>query len=421
MFARTTFGGLIRRCDTGRRDGPSHGKAFCMRKSSVPVAAMGIAAALALAACGSSGGGGGGTSAASTPAASTPASSAPASSAPATSGGGATGAINGKGAKVGIILPDRQSSNRWISSDPIALAARCKADNLNCTIQNANNSASQFITIAQSMMNNGAKVLILTALDSASAGKVESQAKAKGIISIDYDRLVTGGTNTLYVSFDNTVVGKEQGETLVKCPQVAGKSSVKYVDVNGSPTDNNATLFKNGYDSVLSKQPGWTKVADQSIPDWDNQQAGVTFASMLQKNPGIQAVMVANDGMAGSVIADLAKQKLNGKVAVSGQDATVQGLQRILTGNQCFTIYKPSVLEANPAVDAAAQLANGQIPKTTQFVVDPVSHNKVPSMLATPIAITKANVAQPINDGYTPKAQTCTGQYAELCTKAGVK
>jgi D-xylose transport system substrate-binding protein len=391
-----------------------------MRKSSVPVAAIGVVAALALAACGSSGGGNSGGTTSQSPSSSAPASSAPASSAPATTGGGG-GKVDGKGAKVGIILPDRQSSNRWISSDPIALAARCKADNLNCTIQNANNSASQFVTIAQSMMNNGVKVLILTALDPASAGRVETQAKSKGIIAIDYDRLVSGGSGSLYVSFDNTKVGEEQGKTLVSCPQVKGKSSVKYVDVNGSPTDNNATLFKHGYDSVLSKQAGWTKVADQSIPDWDNQQAGVTFASMLQKNPGIQAVMVANDGMAGSVVSDLAKQKLNTKVAVSGQDATVQGLQRIMTGDQCFTIYKPSVDEANPAVDAAAQLATGQIPKTTQFTVDPINHRKVPSMLATPIAITKANVAQPINDAYTPKAQTCTGNYAALCTKAGVK
>jgi D-xylose transport system substrate-binding protein len=322
---------------------------------------------------------------------------------------------------VGIILPDRQSSNRWISSDPIALKARCKADNLTCDIQNANNSATQFVAIAQSMMNNGAKVLILTALDPASAGKVETQAKAKGIITIDYDRLVTGGSGSLYVSFDNTKVGQLQGQTLVTCPQVKGKSSVTYVDVNGAPTDNNATLFKNGYDSVLSKQAGWKKVADQSIADWNNQQAGVTFAAMLQKNPGIQAVMVANDGMAGAVITDLKKQKLAGKVAVSGQDATVQGLQGIMNGTQCFSIYKPSVKEAYPAVDAAAQFATGQIPKTTQVTVDPTNKRKVPSILATPIAITKANVAMPINDAYTPKAQTCAGTYAALCAKAGVK
>jgi len=202
---------------------------------------------------------------------------------------------------------------------------------------------------------------------------------------------------------------------------VKGKSGVKYVDINGSPTDNNATLFKQGYDGVLSKQSGWTKVADQSIANWENQQAGITFASMLQKNPDITAVMVANDGMAGPIVADLKKQRLNGKVAVSGQDATVEGLQRILTGDQCFTIYKPSVGEAYPAVDAAATLSTGGIPQTTAVTKDPKTGRQVPSILATPIAITKQNVAQPINDGYTPKAQTCTGSYASLCTTAGVK
>src|SRR5262245_14120362 len=152
MFAPTTFG----REGCGAVPGPplKHGKAFCMRKSSVHVAAIGLAAAFALAACSSSGGGGNNSSA---PASSAPAgggSSAPATSAPASSAGGGGGAIDGKGAKVGIILPDRQSSNRWISSDPIALKARCQADNLKCDIQNANNSATQFVAIAQSMMNN---------------------------------------------------------------------------------------------------------------------------------------------------------------------------------------------------------------------------------------------------------------------------
>ena len=333
-----------------------------MRKSSVHVAAIGVAAAFALAACSSSGGGGGNSSAPATSAAAGGATSAAAPSAPATGGSGG-GAIDGKGAKVGIILPDRQSSNRWISSDPIALKARCKADNLTCDIQNANNSATQFVAIAQSMMNNGAKVLILTALDPASAGKVETQAKAKGIITIDYDRLVTGGSGSLYVSFDNTKVGELQGQTLVNCPQVKGKSSVTYVDVNGAPTDNNATLFKNGYDSVLSKQAGWKKVADQSIADWDNQQAGVTFASMLQKNPGIQAVMVANDGMAGSVITDLKKQKLAARSRCPVRTPPSRACSRSWSGTQCFTIYKPSVDEANPAVDAVGAVRHRPDPE----------------------------------------------------------
>jgi len=388
-----------------------------MRKGALGVAAA-TAGMMVLAGCGSSSGGGGSSSAAK------PAgggSSAATSSSAASGSTAASGKIDGKGAKVGIILPDRQSSNRWISSDPDALAKRCKIDNLKCDIQNANNSTTQMTTIAQTMMNNGVKVLMIVNLDSASAAKIESAAKKKGIITIDYDRLTLGGSASLYVSYDNVKVGELQGKTLASCPQVKGKKSVKYVDVNGSPTDNNATLFKQGYDGVLSKQAGWKKVADQSIADWDNQKAGITFTSMLQKNPSINAVMVANDGMAGSVVTALKKQKLNGKVAVSGQDATVEGLQRIMTGDQCFTIYKPSVGEAYPAVDAAAAMANGQLPKTTAKIKDTQTGREVPAILATPIAITKKNVARPINDGYTPKKTTCAGKYAKLCKAAGVK
>lgn len=391
-----------------------------MRKGALSTACA-VAGIIALAGCGSSSSGGGsgsgGSDGANTPAAT--------GGSTAGSGGSSTaaagGAIDGKGAKVGFILPDRQSSNRWISSDPEALKARCKADNLDCDIQNANNSAQQMTTIATKMMNDGVKVLGLVNLDSASAAQIEKTAKSKGIYTIDYDRLTLGGSASLYVSFDNVKVGEVQGKSLTQCPQVKGKSSVKYVDLNGAPTDNNATLFKQGYDSVLKKQKGWKKVADQSVTDWDNQKAGIIFTSMLQKDPDMNAVMVANDGMAGSVVTALKKQGLAGKVAVSGQDATVEGLQRIMDGTQCFSVYKPSKEEAYPAVDAAAQLATGQAPKTTQHIKDTKTGRMVPAILATPIAITKDNVAQPINDGYTPKSTTCKGSYAAKCKAAGVK
>jgi D-xylose transport system substrate-binding protein len=386
-----------------------------MRKSAIGLVVAGVAASLVLGACSSSKKS---SSTTSTPAGGA---SSPSSSAAATSSSAAAGAVDGKGAKVGIIWPDTQSSNRWISSDPQAAQAECAKVNLKCTMQNANNSADQMTTDAQNMINQGVKVLLIVNLDSASAAKIESDAKSKGVASIDYDRFTLGGSASLYVSFDGVAVGKAQGQTLVKCPQVEGKSTVQYVDINGSKTDNNATLFKQGYDSVLNKQAGWKKLADQWIDKWDNQVAGTTFQSMLNAHKDLNAVMVANDGMANSVITTLRQQHLNGKVAVSGQDATVQGLQHIMDGDQCFTIYKPSKLEAIPAVDAAAQLANGQVPTTTATVTDTQTGRKVPAILAQPIAITKANVAQPINDGYTPKAQTCTGAYAAKCTAAGVK
>jgi D-xylose transport system substrate-binding protein len=388
-----------------------------MRKSVVGLVVVGVAATLALSACSSSSK----SSNASTPAAASTSAPAPASST-------AAATPNGNGAKVGIILPDTKSSLRWQDADLPALTADCKTDNLTCDIQNAQGSATTMKTIAESMESEGVKVLMIVNLDNASGADIEKEATSKGITTIDYDRYTEGGTAALYVSFDGVAVGTAQGNALVKCPQVAGQAAVQYVDVNGSPTDSNAAAFKKGYDSVLSVQAGWTKDDDQSIPGWDNPTAGKTFSGMLQAHPDIKAVMVANDGMANAVIADLTNQHLNGKVAVSGQDATAQGLQHILDGDQCFTIYKPSALEAAPAVDAMVQIVNGQVPATTATVTDtnPAAAGTnggktVPAILATPVAITLANVAVPINDGYTPKDQVCTGAYVAKCTANGVK
>lgn len=387
-----------------------------MRKSTVSVAAAGVAAAIALAGCGSSGGGtsttnpappantGGGNSI-------TPAGS------PSSSTGGT---VDGKGAKVGIILPDTISSPRWVSSDPGALKADCKKYNLSCDVENAQGDAGKMKSIANQMESNGIKFLVIVNLDPASGAAIEKQAAKSGITPIDYDRLTPGGGAALYVSFDGVAVGKAQGTALTQCPQVKGQKAVKYVEIDGAKTDNNATLFNQGYTSVLSKTAGWTKV-DEQDGNWNATTAGREFNSMLNANPDIKAVMVANDTMAGAVISDLKRQNLNGKVAVSGQDATAGGLQQIMDGNQCFTIYKPSNEEADPAMKAIAELANGQKPQTNATVEDPTTHKKVPSILAKPIAITKSNVAQPINDGYTPKKSVCTGKYVAECKANGVK
>jgi D-xylose transport system substrate-binding protein len=383
-----------------------------MRKTTASIAVLG-AAVLALTACSSSkksstktSSGAGGASSSSTAAA-------PSSSA-------AGGAIDGKGAKIGIILPDTTSSPRWVTADPTALKADCTKYNLSCDIQNAGGSAAKMKTIAQQMESSGIKALMIVDLDPASGAAIEQAAKKAGIITVDYDRLTPGGGAALYVSFDNVKVGVVQGTALTQCPQVKGAKAVKYVDIDGAPTDNNATLFAQGYDSVLSKQTGWTRVGKQT-GQWDAPTAGRVFNSMLGSHPDIKAVMVANDTMAGAVITGLTNLHLNGQVAVSGQDASPAGLQQILAGNQCFTIYKPSTGEAGPAVQAAAQLANGQIPQTNQKIEDPQTHQMVPAILANPVVITKANVATPINDGYTAKSQVCTGKYAALCSTAGVK
>ena len=388
-----------------------------MRKT-VCVAAVGAAAALALAGCGSSGGGGSSNTPA-PPANSGVGATTPACSTSSTSSNGGT--VDGKGTKVGIILPDTISSPRWVSSDPNALAADCKKYNLKCDIENAQGDAGKMKSIANQMESNGIKFLVIVNLDPASGAAIEKQAAKAGITPIDYDRLTPGGGAALYVSFDGVAVGKAQGQALTQCPQVKGQKSVQYVEIDGAKTDNNALLFHQGYDSVLSKTPGWTKVAEQD-GNWDAPTAGRQFSAMLGKTPDIKAAMVANDTMAGAVITDLKRQSLNGKVAVSGQDATAEGLQHVMDGDQCFTIYKASALEADPAIKAIAQLANGTPPDTKGVTItDPQTKKKVPSILATPVAITKANVAKPINDQYTPKASVCKGTYVAKCAKAGVK
>lgn len=404
-----------------------------MRAGALGLVATGVAATLILSGCGSSksgntGSGSGGGS--STPTSAGATSGGSSSSAAPTSGGGGSsaapssggvGTVNGKGGKVGIILPDTQSSARWVSSDPEALQAACKRDNLNCSIQNAQNDPSRMKTIAESMMSAGVKVLMIVNLDATSGAAIEKEAKSKGVFTIDYDRYTVGGSASLYVSFDAVKVGEEQGKALTQCSQVKGKTAVQYVDVNGSKTDSNAVDFKKGYDSVLSKQAGWKKVDDQWIAGWDVPTAGTTFAGMLQSHSKLNAVMVANDDMANAVITDLKRQKIAGQVAVSGQDTTVQGLQNILSGYQCFTIYKPSTGEADPAVNAAATIVSGGVPKTTQVYTDPSNKRQVPAILATPSVVTKANINVPIAANYAPKQQVCVGQFAKLCAAAGVK
>ena len=384
-----------------------------MRKTTASLAALGIAAAISLSACG-------GSDSDSTKSSGSSGDSSTPSSSPSDSAS-AGGAIDGKGQKVGIILPDTTSSPRWVTADPNALKANCKKYNLDCNIQNAGGSASKMQTIARQMEADKIKVLAIVDIDAASGAKIEQEAKKNGVITVDYDRLTPGGGAALYVSFDNVKVGQVQGQSLTQCPQVKGEKKVKYADIDGAPTDNNATLFAQGYDGVLGKTAGWTRVAKQT-GNWDAPTAGRVFSSMLGKNPDVKAVMVANDTMAGAVITDLKRQSLNGKVAVSGQDASAEGLQHILDGDQCFTIYKPSTSEAEPAIKAIALLANNKIPDTKGVnIQDPQTKMPVPAILATPTAVTIDNVADPINAQYTPKKSVCTGKYAAKCTKAGVK
>ena len=341
--------------------------------------------------------------------------------APAASDAATTAPASGGGGKIGVILPDSASSARWETADRPYLEEAIKAAGFEPIIQNAEGDKQKMATIAESMIAEEVKVLMIVNLDSDSGKTILQKAKDAGIATVDYDRLTLGGGADVYISFDNVAVGKLQGEGLEKCITDKGVKDPKVVELNGSPTDNNATLFKQGYDSVLDPlyaSGGWTKVDDQSVPDWDNQTGGQIFEQMLATAGGsVDGVLAANDGLAGAVIAVLKKNNL--QVPVTGQDATVDGLRSILTGDQCMTVYKAVKTEAEAAAQAAIELAQGKTPTTNGTVTDTETSTEVPSVLATPVAIYTDNVKDVIADGYVTKDDVCKDLTAE-CTAAGI-
>jgi len=389
-----------------------------MRKSVLGAAAVASVFTLALAACGSdnssSSSGGATTTAASSGAATTAAGTAT------TAAGAATTAAAAAAGKVGVILPDSKSSVRWETADRKYLSDAFTAAGVQFDIQNAEGDKTKMATIADQMITSGAKVLMIVNLDSESGAAIEKKATAAGVKTIDYDRLTLGGDASVYVSFDNEKVGELQGDGLIKCLTDKGVANARVVELNGSPTDNNATLFKKGYDSKLDPKyaAGWTKVDDQSVPDWDNQKGGQIFEQMLTAAGGkIDGVLAANDGLGNAAIQVLKKNNL--QLPVTGQDATVQGLQNILAGDQCMTVYKAVKKEADAASAAAIALLKGQTPQTTGTVDDTQTQRKVPASLATPVAIFKSDVKSVIDDGYVTAADVCKG-YETQCQAAGI-
>ncbi|WP_199036151.1 sugar ABC transporter substrate-binding protein [Glycomyces salinus] len=324
---------------------------------------------------------------------------------------------------IGVILPDSASSDRWETADRAYLEAAFEAAGVEYDIQNAQGSREDFQTIADQMLTSGVNVLVTVNLDSGTGATVIENAKAQGVATIDYDRLTEGGGADYYVSFDNERVGQLQGETLVQC--LEGVDTPLVAELNGSPTDNNATLFKNGYDSVLDPlydSGEFEKGPDEWVPDWDNAQGGTTFDQMLTDTDGqVDGVLAANDGLAHAVITVLERNGLNGTVPVTGQDATLQGLQNILAGDQCMTVYKAIEEEANAAADLAVALAGGDMPETDATVTDPESGDEIPAVLLEPVPITIDSIQTVIDDGFADYAELCAGEYADLCDEAGLQ
>jgi D-xylose transport system substrate-binding protein len=328
-------------------------------------------------------------------------------------------------AKVGVILPDTASSKRWENNDRPLLAEAFKAAGVESDIQNAQGDKAKFATLADQMLNGGANVLLIVNLDSPSAAAVIAKAKQQGVPVIDYDRLTLGGGASYYVSFDNVAVGTAQGEGLVKCMKANGNDSGPVALLNGSPTDNNATLFKQGYEKAI-KGAGYTIAADQSVPDWDNTKAGTIFEQMFTKANGkFVGVDAANDGLGGAVASVLKRNGQSKDIPTTGQDATDEGLQRVLLGTQCMTVYKAIKKEADAASKLAIALAKGDTAgadaQATGQVEDTETKQQVKSVLLQPQAIFPENVKDVVADGFTSADKICTTEaLKKACEEQGV-
>lgn len=335
------------------------------------------------------------------------------------SSGGSSGKL-----QVGVLLPDSQSSVRWETQDRPDLQQAFDAAGVKATIVNAQGDKNKQTTQAEQAITNGAKVLLLVDLDAGSGSAIIAKARAKGVKVIDYDRLTNGGGADFYVSFDNVQVGKLQGQGLVDCLKAKNVSKPRIATLNGSPTDNNATLFAEGYNSVLDplyKSGDLVKGPDKSVPDWDNQKALTIFEGFLQQGKQIDGVLAANDGLGNAAIQAL-KKRNKSQIPVTGQDATAEGVQNILTGDQCMTVYKAIKKEADAASKLAIALVKGEDTSSlaTATVKDPNTKKDVPSVLETPQTITKDNIKVLFDDGFLKRTDVCIGKVDALCTKAGL-
>jgi D-xylose transport system substrate-binding protein len=337
-------------------------------------------------------------------------------------GGGGGGGGEKSAGKVAVLLPDSKSSVRWETVDRPFLKKAFDAAGVESEIQNAEGDKSTQQQQAEQAITNGAKVLLLVNLDSGSGAAIAANAKSQDVKVIDYDRLTLKGDSDYYVSFDNEKVGQLQGQGLVDC--LGDKKGAAVAELNGSPTDNNATLFKKGYDSVLNPkfQDGtYQKVADQSVPDWDNQKALTIFEQMLQKASNkIDGVLAANDGLGNAAISALKQRKLP-QIPVTGQDATLQGIQNIVAGDQCMTVYKAIKKETDAAAALAISLLKGETPSDVTAKVNNENRD-VPAILLEPVAVTKDNIKDYLGEADFPKKEEiCAGKLAADCKKVGLQ
>ncbi len=334
---------------------------------------------------------------------------------PAATDGGAEGSI-------WVLLPDSASSDRWEFDDRRFFGESFTAAGVDFNIVNAEGDAQVQITQAEQALASGAKVLVVVSLDSGSSSTIISLAHESGALVVDYDRLTTEGDGAdVYVSFEGKNVGLAQGAALVAA--CADGSNVAVL--NGGEEDNNSHLFKSGYDEVINpkfEDGSWTEVDDQFVPGWDNQAALTLFEQMLTANNNdIDCAIAANDGIAGAVSSAMKSAGLD-PIPVTGQDATAAGIQRVLSGDQLMSVYKPIQDEAESAAQAAILLFNGgDITTLTGGNTINNGQSDVPFVGLDVQTVTVDNIASTvIADGFRTAEEICEGDFAQYCAGAGI-
>src|SRR5215208_450165 len=337
--------------------------------------------------------------------------------------GSSGGGDGGGSGSIALLLPESKTA-RYESQDRPNFERKAKELCADCEIiySNADQDAAKQQQQAEAAITKGAEVLVLDPVDAASAGAIVNRAKQSQIPVISYDRLITDADIDYYISFDNEKVGQLQGDALVKKLKEDGKKG-SIVMINGAPTDNNATLFKKGAHSVIDSS-GFKVAKEYDTPDWspDKAQTEMEQAITAVGKGNFVGVYAANDGTAGGAIAAM---KGNGvdpkKIPTTGQDAELAAIQRILIGEQYMTVYKAIKPEAEQAAELAVQLAKGETPPAPKDKVDNGTE-QVPSILLTPVAVTKDNINDTIiKDKFWSVEDICTGKYAAACKDAGIQ
>lgn len=341
-------------------------------------------------------------------------------------GGGGGGGGGGKAAQIALLLPETKTA-RYESQDRPNFERKLRELCSDCEIiySNADQDAAKQQQQAEAALTKGADVLVLDPVDAASAGAIVSRAKQSKVPVISYDRLITDADVDYYISFDNEKVGQLQGQSLLDKLTKDGNEDGTIVMINGAPTDNNAKLFKQGAHSVIDES-GLNVGREFDTPDWspDKAQQEMEQAITALGKDGFAGVYAANDGTGGGAIAAMKSAGIDPSTRpVTGQDAELAAIQRILTGEQYMTVYKAIKPEAEAAATLAVALARGEDPPAG-LVNDQVDNGQeqVPSVLLQPVAVTIDNIQDTvIKDGFWKASEVCSGRYASACQDAGVQ